>query len=333
MGCPCYKNEKLRHQALLHPSLFQTEEAYQIFLHPEKPILKTEDLKLRVAKKLEAHGFFHLMEEHTVLCVDPDDYWDTSAPDPECQEILKVSKNPLPYSEEDPIICSRCGHEFFLSESRKKITSFYRLQPQKKVLLELFEDRLTEQNLIWHRLEEGKYCIIQGSSPVVFFITDYSTYSSTDPHGIPFRFLVSYTFSKTFPLADFLCARKQFQDVLAPQKEVQQGTQPLLIQLILSSDLITLGGVRLISIQAEKQWKLFQMFLAHPDETLSLKHMTEEWEKQGDFITDPEQQIRRPLNKIRERTESLGYSKNTLISSTTDGYCFHSKAFPTLSLV
>jgi DNA-binding response OmpR family regulator len=133
-------------------------------------------------------------------------------------------------------------------------------------------------------------------------------------------------------LADFLCLRKKFCDVIFSQNETIPSTQPCNVQLIICADVASFGGQRIVSAQAEKQWKLFNIFLMHPNEPLTLKQIAEILEKQGIFVYDFEQQIRRPINKIRERTEAIGYSKNTLISSESDGYRLNSGNFAILHI-
>jgi hypothetical protein len=334
----CSKNEtaikaddqfsKLK-QAEWLQELLQTEEAYRIFSCPGEEIFKKEEFKLQVARKLASLGFFEVKERHTVLCVDPDNPEIDSFPDSQCREIISIPKGAQPYSDEDLVVCPKCGHEFFLSESGKKVTSFYKLSANREAIVELFEYRLFQQNIIYWRLEFGKYCVVSGSVSKIFVITDCFQEIPLTTDWVLFRFLISHSPKESLDLADFLCQRRLFYDILNPTPEGYSG-QISLPQLVVGQDMVTLGGKSFISAKAKKQWLLFQVFLLNRDTVLSLTKIEEELEKQGEFVTDPEQQIRRPLNKIREKVEQLGYSTNTLIAFSDGGYCFNSKDFRVL---
>lgn len=309
--------------------LLQSQEAYQIFSCPGAKIFKTEKLKLQVAQKLASLGFFDIRALHTVICVDPDDSVIDSYPDAQCREIISVSKGAQPYSDEDFIVCPECGHEFFLSESRKNITSFYQLSTNRNAILELFEYRLFQQNIIYFRLEPGKYCVVSGSVSKIFAITDFFRNQTLAEDWVYFRILMSYQYVETFDLADFICNRRLFSEILNQSKEKHSETNAS-PQLEIGPDTITLNGKILISAKSKQQWQLFHVFLLNSDTALSISKIGEMLAQQGEFVTDPEQQIRRPINKIRKKVEQLGYSANTLIVSSDGGYCFNSKAFRTL---
>lgn len=304
--------------------ILNTDEAYQIFLNPRQPILIKDILKVKVAQRLTKMGLFQLSKHQTVVCRSADDFRGLGEPDEECDQIIEIHKKHVPYSEGDLIICERCGHEFFLSESHRKITSFYSLQPNDDAILQLFEARMTEQNLPWQKLARGCYCLLQGIPPLVLVVTDFVSNVSLKEQSIFFKFEVSYGNQPFFDLADFLCERRKFLEVLTPVKNTKPPqTKP---QLILDFDGATFSGQKIASIQYRNQWNVFHFLLTHPDKTFSLEQLADELEKKENVIADPEGQIRRPLNKIREKTEKMGLTKNYLLEHRNSGYCFHSDA-------
>ncbi|GHS92978.1 hypothetical protein AGMMS49949_05700 [Alphaproteobacteria bacterium] len=65
---------------------------------------------------------------------------------------------------------------------------------------------------------------------------------------------------------------------------------------------------------------MLHIFLSHPHKILSLKQIAENLEKKGYVISDIEHQVRRPLNKIREKTDAPGLG--TFIKFVKTGYLF-----------
>jgi hypothetical protein len=151
--------------------IFQTEEAYQLFLDSQKPIAKQETFKLRIAQKLENLGFFELDEQQYVTCTSDDECWNSwGIPDYECREQIRIPN----HSKSDTVVvCKHCGREFLLSEAKERITSFVTLRPKYDAFLRLFEERMTEQKLHWQRLELGCYGLFQGVEPTILAITDF----------------------------------------------------------------------------------------------------------------------------------------------------------------
>lgn len=305
--------------------LLQTEEAYQILLHPNQEIKKNEILKIQIAKELEQFGLFDLTKEHSIPCIDPEnESLYEHVPDSECDEIIPVRTGATPYSNKDLVVCPKCGHEFFISEHSQNIMAFYRLTTKKDVILGIFENCLSEQNIIWHKLDLGKYVVIYNSETKVWAITDFFLKTSVENDWILFHFQIGIPLKKSFPLANFICKRRLFSEIWEHPGELHSSKlQCPVPQLVISSKDITLGGKLLISAQSTRQWQLFQLFLANQGKILSLSKIAEMLQKQGEFVDDFENQIRRAINRLRAKTESLGHSKNTLITSLAGGYSFN----------
>jgi hypothetical protein len=321
------KDEQFLTQSL--QKLLQTEEAYQIFLSPSKNIYKDEILKIQIAKELEQLGLLDMAEEHSIPCVDPaNESLYEHVPDSECEEIISIRPGAKPYSDADLVVCPNCGHEFFMSEHSQNITSFYSITAKTTAALAIFENCLSEQNIIWHKLDNGKYAVIYNSEIKTFAITDFFLKTFVENDWILFQFQVAYPLKKAFKLADFICKRRLFSEIWAP---VAAPDSPKLgPQLVISPSAITLGGQSLISAQSTRQWQLFQLFLANQGKVLSLSKIAEILQKQGEIIDDYEQQIRKPINKIRTKARHLCDSNIELLSSSPDGYCLNTQLFSLL---
>lgn len=311
-------------------NLLRTNEAYRIFLPPHARIQATDGMAGRVAEKLAAMGLFKLSPYQTVTCRAGEDFWTSDAPEDVCNHAIEVPARPIPYSDADWVVCERCGHGFFLSESRREVTSFYRLRPEWPALLALFEARMTQQKLKWHKLARGCYCVLQELTPMVFAVTDFVATGDLKGPSVFFKMAVSYGDKPFFRAADFLCGRKTFAEILRPFDPPKPAKA--LPQLILTLEDAMLAGHKLTSCHYRNQWNVLHFLVTHPDTIFSVAHLADALDAQGGRILDPETQVRRPLNKMREQVEKIGFTKNFLLEHVGKGYRFNSKGVELLDL-
>lgn len=310
-------------------NILHTDEAYQIFLNPHAPIQATDGMAAGVAKKLAAMGLFRLSKHHIVTCRAGADLRSSEAPEDVCDHTIEVPAGPIPYSDADWVICERCGHSFFLSESRREVISFYQLRPEWSALLALFEARMTQQKLKWHKLAGGCYCILQGLTPMVFAVTDFVATGDLKGPSVFFKMDISCGQSPLFLAADFLCGRKTFAGILRPSDAPKPAKA--LPQLILTSEEATLSGHRLTSRYYRNQWQVLRFLVTHPDTIFSVSRLADALDALGRRILDPEAQVRRPLNKMRAQVEKIGFTKNFLFEHVGRGYRFNSEGVEILN--
>jgi hypothetical protein len=134
-----------------------------------------------------------------------------------------------------------------------------------------------------------------------------------------------------FYLADFLCCKQTFHEALEPTRQqiIQQKQK---IQLTIDKDLISFAGAKLVASNAGHQWNIMKFFLGNGQSIFSLRQITDELERNGHVITDPEQQIRRSIHRIRERTEAIGHPKDAIIKTTKAGYQLNFEAIQVLDI-
>ncbi|MDG7056570.1 MAG: hypothetical protein LKM43_00210 [Wolbachia endosymbiont of Penenirmus auritus] len=315
--------------------LSQDREIINTILVNRSWVSPNEDY-IRAAEYLSRLGFIKLEKYYFVICANDLDLDFPNVQNPYCKNEIII---PYDFNEnfDDNLACEDCGRDVFPDTYKKQryLVLSIKLDPER--IINWFENMLI--GLIWEKATEGIYYISFKSKIVTVIIPALSidkSYLTID--RLRTNATVLITLGKvdlkllldlyTVPMADLICGYRALNEMLS--KAVEKGVPKLLpnvsfqalsyypyvplqktvhqekriLRLKIIDNTVYVNDVEVISKQATSSIRIFRVLLKQflrdfeAAEEYKFLSVIEIADSLG--IEDPEQQVRRPLNRMQK---------------------------------
>ncbi|NSX82967.1 hypothetical protein GOM44_00155 [Wolbachia endosymbiont of Atemnus politus] len=288
---------------------------------------------IRAAEYLSQLGFIKLGKYYFVICANDLDLDFPNVQNPYCKNEIII---PHDFNESfDDLACEDCGRNIFPDTYKKQRYLVLSIKLNTERIVNWFEDLLI--GLMWEKATEGIYYISFKSKIVSVIIPALCTDKSClTIDRLRTNAAVLITLGKTdlklllnlctVPMADLICEYRTLNEILS--EAVEKGVPELLpnvsfqalnyvplqkttyqekkiLRLKIIDNTVYVNDVEIISKQATSSIRifrvLFKQFLRDLEAAEEYKFLSVIQIADSLNIEDPEQQVRRPLNRMQKQ--------------------------------
>lgn len=294
---------------------------------------------LEVAQYLLSCGFINLREYYFIICANDSDKSDLPyVVNPYCNNRLEIASD-YDEDYDNPIMCDLCERDIFPDTYKKKRYYSLAVTINHLKVMEWFEKQLASLNITWSKVKIGVYYILVEKNFVNLIVPECcsdKSYFAVDKLRTNPTALI--TFNKEslnppldlyiVPIADLMCKCKTLNEVL--HETIEKGVPELLpnvsfqalncysyiplrkttlpekkiLRLKIIDNIIYVNDVEVISKQATSSIRIFRVllkqFLRDFEAAEEYKFLSVIQIADSLGIEDPEQQVRRPLNRMQQ---------------------------------
>jgi len=293
---------------------------------------------LEVAQYLSSLGFLNLREYYFIICANDTDDLDLHVINPFCNNRLEIASD-YDEDYDDPIICDLCERDILPDTYKKQRYYSLGVTINYLKVIEWFEEQLASLNITANKVATGVYYVLIEKSFVTLIIPDYcsdKSYLTIDKLKVNPTALISFN-EKNFkpllnlyivPMADLICKHRTLNEVL--NEAVAKGIPELLpnvsfqalncysyiplqkttlpekkiLRLKVVDNTVYVNEIEVIGKQATSSICIFRIllkqFLHDFEEAEEYKFLSIIQIANSLGLEDPEQQVRRPLNRMQK---------------------------------